>query len=795
MTLRDRHRDTSIAFLESSGAFAVRIRPGSKAADASWRPKDHTLGRSQQVLANLEPEDNLAAHLHGPLIDVDVDAEDEQAFLVPALDLLMPACPHVWGRETRPRTHRAYVLEEGKFEPTKHRLLQRLATIPEAKIELLGGEKSRGNYVVLPGSVHPDDQKLYEWSDLDQASATPAVVPLDRILRGIRLAGAVAVLAPYWTEGARQEMTLALAGFMHRVSDVSASLDSKFFAPTKEDAVTLLEIVLELTGDTAERSMRRKAFDITWQKAVDGEPVTGATRLAQIADDRDLVSKLYALLSDAPEMAEIEDFVARFAIWRGPAVAIDREALRSGGQHVFMKKAQFSASYGDLWIEIDGKRKLLPDMLWSMKAATRVMGMTFDPARPEIVPERAGDYLNQWSGFAVQPWPEAVEASQIRMFLDYLHDVVCGGVDVHYEWVLAWLADIFQEPGNKSGTALVLVGLPGVGKTFLGENIIGPIIGERHFGQANAIAHVTHNFNSLYANQLLIQCDEALSARQKAEASRLKALITDAKQRVENKGIDAYRNPSHARFIFTSNETEEAIHLDQGYDDRRYTVLEVPPVEKGHLEEYWFPLAEWCRNLDNLAKVHRYLRDHEYNKALIKLPLRTAAKETMQQRSWDELDGWLAAMLTRDFPLSEEAHQNWYDAPFKRSKHSPWSADIEREYWPAWISWEALALDYRIWLRSQPGRHVPLNAAQLSSMLQGRAIYDAHKGRHLRVSVQEYDERTNKTTRRRVRVSHCFARHRVASYLAERHGYTVDNQNDPADDAGTEQPDDDMEDF
>ena len=107
--------------------------------------------------------------------------------------------------------------------------------------------------------------------------------------------------------------------------------------------------------------------------------------------------------------------------------------------------------------------------------------------------------------------------------------------------------------------------------------------------------------------------------------------------------------------MFTSNEQEDAIHLDQGYDDRRYTVLEVPAIHQAtpynnELKEYWLPFIKWLEVEDNISRLHRYLLDHEYDRSLIRLPLQSEAKERMQQRSWDVIDGWLATMLSRGHP-------------------------------------------------------------------------------------------------------------------------------------------------
>ena len=770
-------RAVSCAFIRSSGGYAVKVRKGTKAAESGWSPRDNCDARSSQVLAQLEDsDDNIGVHFQGRLVDVDVDGKEAETFLTPALDLLLPDCAHIWGRKSRPRTHRSYMIDgERDYNPLEHPVLRRIKRIQEVKVELRGGPKSRGEYTVAPGSIHPDGE-LYEWADKDKALSTPSVAPLPMLLRGIRMAGAIAVIAPHWQEGIRQELVMALSGFLHRANDLTQSIDANLFGVSKEDALTLLEVLFEVThDDSSDLRMRRQAFEATWKKADQGVPVMGATSLAKMTGDHNIVSKLYTLLSDSPEVAEIDDFVSRFAIWQGPAVAIDRQVLRAGGDSPLMSRERLKNSFGHLFVTVADKRKLLPDMLWSMNAATRVGGLTFAPGHDEVVDTAEGSKLNQWAGFAVEPWQDPVLPGQVEPFLDYLHNVVCGADQESYDWVLGWLAHIFQTPAEKAGTALVLVGRSGVGKTFLGEQIIGKIIGDRHYIQTNAISHVVDKFNAAYTNKLLIQCDEAMSARQRVAASQLKALITDSKQRVEPKGVDVYQVPLHARFLFTSNETAEAIHLDQGYDDRRYTVLEVSPVHKGQLHDYWSPLVKWLNEDGTFAKIHRFLLDHEYDTPFIRLPIRSAAKERMQQRSWDAFDGWLAQMLSREHPLSAEAHNAWWDAPWAPPEGT-FTSQIERVWWPTWISMEALERDFRMYVKSHAPKTILLNETQLGKEFRARGLYPAEESSQgQRVRVSYYDHKRESKVDKRVRVYRMFSLETLEAYMKERHGFEVDH--------------------
>ena len=747
---------------------------GAKKPPETWQPANNTIAKSDQTIAALEEStDNIGCHFHGPLVDVDVDVKGAHLpMVVAALDLYLPSCPHIWGREKRPRTHRAYQLE-ADFKPSSYPVLSRMKNIEEANIEVRGGPVSAGRYTVMPGSTGPDGDR-YLWANTDLAASTPAVVSADRLLSGIRMACAAALVAKYWTEGARQEMCMALSGFLHRVCDITKSVEDGF-SVTKESAANLLGAVLTLAGDTAEKPDRHKAFEHTWRKAEGSAAVTGANRLGELAGDPDLPKKLYALLSDTPEMDEIDSFVQRFAIWQGPAVVVDRDQIRLGGDAPLMTKSRFTQSYGHLFVEMGGKRRLLPDMLFSMSAAVRVQGLTFEPGESELVDTPFGSKLNTWSGFNLEPWPDRVPGRDVKIMLDYIKDVVCKGRATYYEWVLAWMADLFQNPGNKPGTALVLVGKPGAGKTFLGEHILGPIIGHQHYVQANSIQHVIGNFNAPYSRKILIQCDEALNAQQRAAAARLNALITDSQQRVEPKGVDSYQLPMHARFFFTSNEADDAIYLGHGYDDRRYTVLEVSDKhvdtpENSEWEDYWKPRIEWASKEINLRKFYRYLLDHEYDRNKIQRPLRSSAKNRMQQASWDSIDGWLARMISTGHPLQLDSHGYWHDAPLRRGNE--YIQEVDRTSWPDMISFSALEHDFLDYLRRFNVKAPALNAAQISRALHERGLRDPAKCKASQVSSKVID-RSNNEKKVRVKIQTWIPKHELVEYLRTRHGFKL----------------------
>ncbi|MBW4980901.1 hypothetical protein KZZ05_21745, partial [Marinobacter adhaerens] len=71
-----------------------------------------------------------------------------------------------------------------------------------------------------------------------------------------------------------------------------------------------------------------------------------------------------------------------------------------------------------------------------------------------------------------------------------------------YAWVFGWFAHIVQRPRERIGTALVMRGKMGTGKTKIGE-AIGSLFPSHYFLVDDA-RYVTGNFNAHMASCLLL---------------------------------------------------------------------------------------------------------------------------------------------------------------------------------------------------------------------------------------------------------------------------------------------------
>lgn len=260
----------------------------------------------------------------------------------------------------------------------------------------------------------------------------------------------------------------------------------------------------------------------------------------------------------------------------------------------------------------------------------------------------ASGYLNLWRGFGVEPSTEGGWS----IFRDHLLNQVCQGDPALFNWVFGWFAHIMQRPRERIGTALVLRGRMGTGKTKVGE-VIGSVI-PAHYFQVDDPRYITGQFNAHMASCLLLQAEEAVWAGDKHAEGRLKGLITSESQMIESKGIDPIRIRNFVRLMMTSNEDWV---VPAGMDERRFCVLDVHPrCAQNH--EYFQEMQD---QLDRGGR-ERLLYDllhFDLDKVNLRQIPRTQALLEQKMRSLDPLDGWWLNRLIEGAPTRGMA--DWSD--------------------------------------------------------------------------------------------------------------------------------------
>lgn len=264
-----------------------------------------------------------------------------------------------------------------------------------------------------------------------------------------------------------------------------------------------------------------------------------------------------------------------------------------------MDKDSFKTLLENQYVEVavNGKTKKVPiTAIWLGHEGRRTYRNGIGLFPDNRVPD---GYFNTWNGFTVSPKP-----GNCQKFLDHIKHVVCDDDDNLGEWVLDWVADLFQDPANPKGCAIVMRGDEGAGKGIF-ANTIGSMLGPHHRHLIDD-THLTSNFNAHLLDAVTVFADEITWGGNKKTAGKLKGMVTETHLVGERKGIDAilYRNMIH---LFIASNSDWVIPA--GTNSRRWCVLNVSN-ERCRDRKYFNDLIKEIENGGREAILHYFMTRH-----------------------------------------------------------------------------------------------------------------------------------------------------------------------------------------
>jgi len=202
---------------------------------------------------------------------------------------------------------------------------------------------------------------------------------------------------------------------------------------------------------------------------------------------------------------------------------------------------------------------------WISRGAYYLDQVGFDPAGTD-----KNVKLNTWMGWELTP--QEGECQKILKTLLHL----CGNEENSREiflWILKWMAYPLQNPGAKMGSALILHGPQGTGKSLIFRTLASiygrysTVIGNRA---------IEDKFNSDWSDsKLFILAEEVATSADKWNIkNELKELVSGETVRINPKNIAAYEQKNQMNIVYLSNED---MPLPIENDDRRHLVVYTPP--------------------------------------------------------------------------------------------------------------------------------------------------------------------------------------------------------------------------
>ena len=242
--------------------------------------------------------------------------------------------------------------------------------------------------------------------------------------------------------------------------------------------------------------------------------------------------------------------------------------------------------------------------------------------------------LNRFEGFRMSKYTATYPGTCEKM-LYHIKEIVCGGDEKLYIYVLGWLAWIIQKPDQKHETCLLLQGVEGCGKNKLVE-IVKRVLGETLCFDTYNIEDIIGGFNSQLSGKLLIIGDELVGYAGFKKSDFIKGMLTSPNISITKKGVDTIAEKSFQRYIFTTNN-DETLRISN--NDRRICIIGVLDTMKGNYK-YFGELTAEMDDLNNIKCLFDYLANYDLTDYDFRNSPETALKTETINNQMDDIYNW-----------------------------------------------------------------------------------------------------------------------------------------------------------
>lgn len=263
----------------------------------------------------------------------------------------------------------------------------------------------------------------------------------------------------------------------------------------------------------------------------------------------------------------------------------------------------------------------------------RVDNATYWPEQPSIVIEEGLKKANMWRPSGVTP-----ASGDVSPFLN--HVIYLFPDPYEQSIMLDYMAFQVQHPGEKVHWAVVIKGVQGNGKSYLGH-VMKLVLGLHNV--SNIQSEILHeSFTGWQRNTQLVIVEEMMARARLELMNKLKPMITEPWCMIREMYKPPYRQPCRFNFLFLTNHPD-ALIIDN--TDRRYCILDSgsPPHVDGVLG-YYKPLWDWTDQ--NAPALLHYLHSRDLVKFQPKAhaPM-TKGKQALIQESLPPLDSWIVGQV------------------------------------------------------------------------------------------------------------------------------------------------------
>jgi hypothetical protein len=560
-----------------AGWAVMPIAPGKK------RPTENDWQKKAQKKAygpdDFGPKDNIGVALGEPSDwRVDVDMDSKEAVLCGGY--LLPDTGLIHGRAGKPSSHWWYrspglAVYINFKDPVDKEGIVELRAVPS-------------HQTVIPPGIHASGEQIV-W----EREGEPLEMEADELKKAVTKVAIAALLAKHWPKeaGARHELALICGGFM-----------AKAMPDDPDGAYRVLEAAFRVAGDEDWKDRARAARETIKKAGQDADKkVTGVPRfIKEFPEGSRIANAILEWLgvkAEGVSAGRIEELNERFfKVPYGTDVVVAEPGGAVDGTIQFWSFENFDKLFIHEKVTV-GKQTMSMGRYWrEHDEASRKDRFLYAPpgARRQCGPN---DY-NGWRGFTVEPAPGSWERNKA-----HVRDVICGGDERLFVWVMDWCAAMLQNPGRHAMTALVLMGGQGIGKGHFVDKMLGACFDRQHYVHVIDRKAIFGDFNDVLSGRVLVFMDESTWGGDKRDAGIIKGLVTEDTVNVARKFLPRVVEDSMLHIVLASNE-DWPVGLDR--DDRRFCVLQVDP-RHANSRSYFQPLLDELANGGRAAMLHELL--------------------------------------------------------------------------------------------------------------------------------------------------------------------------------------------
>jgi hypothetical protein len=308
--------DAALDYLDR-GWQPLPLRPGDKRpVDRKWQTLKITATNAGRYFAQ---EGNIGVQLgsrSGGLVDVDLDCPEAVALA----DALLSSTPAIFGRRSKPKSHRLYktdLCEMEKRAVIKYQLPKNLGG--GVLVELRVGSGDKGAQTMVPPSRHPSGEVVQWASDGEPTEVDGSV--LARCVAALAV-GALLVRC-YPAEGSRHDAALVVGGVLARVPGMDG-----------EDIERFVTAIAQIAGDEEAAERGRSAAGAVALLAR-GDPTPGMPRFREVwgVEVATCVGKWLGVPAGDHAVSQDEQITARIAeLARLSGIDYDRKRKEVAGE-------------------------------------------------------------------------------------------------------------------------------------------------------------------------------------------------------------------------------------------------------------------------------------------------------------------------------------------------------------------------------------------------------------------------------------------------------------------------------